>query len=194
MNKIIIAIALAGISIFSVTHISHNQGHIDRVVNSYGSYDISNNFSDLSKNSSIIVIAKPKKEFYDAKFIKGDEISVIPYAERELVVSHVLKNASDAQIKSGDKINILEASAIFRENGSNNLYTIANYIGMPKRGSPYLIFLNKSSLNGKFSLNGFNLSRIPLNDAYFNDAFYSDKEASNAKSILKEAKNFYKIN
>ncbi|MGX9688558.1 hypothetical protein ACTQ9L_15615 [Deinococcus wulumuqiensis] len=190
MMKILpIALAVTIIGAFSISLISKRESTIERFVSFEGSYDIYPSFKEAEKGSPLIIVGNLKGDFERARFFEATEESGMPYAEREIVVTKVLKNRLSIPVKPGDKLTLLEPTAILDDaEGRRTLFQFGDYIGVKKAGGPILFFLTASSFDGKFSLTNMNLSRIPMGQASLEDYYSSDLERKRALRILEDAR------
>lgn len=162
---------------------------VKRTVVIEGSYDTYKNFQDLDEVSPLIVIGNVQENFEKARFKKATEESGVPYAERDIVVTKVLKNTLSNNIKSGDKLILLEPSAIVDDTeGRRTLYKFVNYIGVKKAGGPVMFFLTKSSYGDAYALTNLNLARFPLGSQAMSDFFYNKTEERAAQKIMQETR------
>lgn len=189
MKIVSITLAATAIGVLSFALTGKKDSNIERVVSIEGSFDVYSTFKEAEKESPLIVVGNLKGNFEKARFFKATEESGMPYAEREIVVTKVLKNRLSTSIKPGDKLTLLEPTAIIDDaEGRRTLYQLGDYIGVKKAGGPLLFFLTASGFNGKFSLTNMNLSRIPMGQAPLED-YYSNKiEEKRALRILEDAR------
>lgn len=189
MKILATTLAATAIGALSITLISKRDSPIERVVNIEGSFDVYPTFKEAEKESPLIVVGNLKGDFEKARFFKATEESGMPYAEREIVVTKVLKNRLPTRVKPGDKLTLLEPTAIVDDaEGRRTLYQLGDYIGVKKAGGPLLFFLTASGFSGKFSLTNMNLSRIPMSQAPLEDYYSNKVEEKRALRILEDAR------
>ncbi|WP_189073078.1 hypothetical protein [Deinococcus sedimenti] len=189
MKILAITLAATAIGALSIALISKRSSAVERVVTIEGSFDVYPTFKEAEKESPLIVVGNLRGDFEKARFFKATEESGMPYAEREIFVTKVLKNRLPNRVRPGDKLKFLEPAAIMDDaEGKRTLYQLGDYIGVKKAGGPLLFFLTASGFSGNFSLTNMNLSRIPMGQVPL-EHYYSNKfEEKRALGILEDAR------
>jgi hypothetical protein len=150
----------------------------------YWSYDQPSKMIDAS---SVIVIGIPVSEFEADEHVgeATEDYNGSFYTYRRMVVQKVLKNASDVQIKPGDKITVVEPATIvkFPDSALVNV-VIDDYIPM-KRGWKYVLSMNKGAPKNWVIVN-HNLGRMPYQTPLDNKPEFANQFNSRQKLIYKE--------
>ncbi|PIC70766.1 hypothetical protein CSV77_07550 [Sporosarcina sp. P16b] len=150
------------------------------------------NFDEIQKNSSAIVIAKTNESLSERKStVRNNETGHVEtfYTDTTIEIIDILEQSSDSEISKGDKVSYREYYALREDNDREYILIYDNYTPL-KKGSGYILVMTKSEENNELYYNeAWNLAKFNIDGTDPYDFLFDPQQSNSLSSNVNESLN-----